>query len=135
VKPPISQANRSAQLIGPGDVDRSVDRRSPLGDLLVLTTPAHRVERLRVVIHVRGRPGAQAIGLPTRDVLLGNSAGEHAPCHLDPMSHCGKNLSAGVSGVDLAGENVAPKVSKRLVRERLCAHSESVRRTNSDASV
>jgi hypothetical protein len=51
------------------------------------------------------------------------------------MSHCGKNSSAGVSGADLGRENLAPKVGKGLVRERLCAHSQSVRRTNSGARV
>jgi len=84
---------------------------------------------------VQGRRGAQAIGPLIQDVLLGNSAGEHAPRHLDSMPHCGKNFSAGVSGADLGRENLAPKVGKGLVRERLGAHRQSVRRTNSDPGI
>jgi hypothetical protein len=51
------------------------------------------------------------------------------------MSHCGENFSAGVCGADLGRENLASKVAKCLVRERLCGRRESIRGTNSNACV
>jgi hypothetical protein len=51
------------------------------------------------------------------------------------MSHCGEDFSAGVCGADLGRENLASKVAKCLVRERLCGRRESIRGTNSNACV
>jgi len=86
------------------------------------------------MIHAQRRR-AQGIGLLAQYGLLGNSAGKHAPRHLDPMSHRGKHFFAGVHGVYLSRENLATKIGKCLVRERLCTRRQSIRHANAGAGV
>jgi hypothetical protein len=112
VKPFLPQAKRSAQCICRDQVDSSLDRCIAFGNLQAFTKT----------------PVAQK-------AFVGNSAGENAPRHLDPMSHRGEYLSAGAGSASLGRENLAPKVGKCLVREQLCAHRQSIRHANPGAGV